>query len=81
MADPTGEQDRDELRFDFGRRLMPRPRGSVITSAGGPPAYRELDAVLALARSGGEVLAVIVSGAGDGTSAKCPTEKELSDSS
>jgi hypothetical protein len=57
MADPAGEADRGALRLDFDRRVMLRFHGTVITSDGGLPAYRELDDVLALTTSGGERLA------------------------
>jgi hypothetical protein len=57
MADPTGEAGRGALRHDFDRRLMLQFRGSVITADGGLLVYRELDDMLALTTTGGQVLA------------------------
>src|SRR6266446_2016189 len=57
MADPTGEADGGALKLDFDRRLMLRFHGFAITSNGGLLAYRELDGVLVLTTTGGEILA------------------------
>src|SRR5689334_20734863 len=62
MADPTGEADRGALRLDFDRRLMLQFRGSAITSDGGLLAYRELDHMLSLTETGGDMLADIRTG-------------------
>jgi hypothetical protein len=56
MADPTGESKGEALRLDFDRRLMLRFCGSVITSDGGLPAYRELDDTVCLTEMGADVL-------------------------
>ena len=55
--------DTVEVRLDFDRRVMLRFHGSAITSDGGLLAYRELDDVLALTKSGGERLAEARTGA------------------
>ena len=56
MVDSAGERDRGALRIDFDRRLMARFRSSVITSNGGLRAYHDLDDVLVLTTTGGEIL-------------------------
>jgi hypothetical protein len=56
-GDPTGEADKDALRLESDRRLMVQFLGSVITSDGGLLAYRELEGVLSLTETDGEILA------------------------
>ena len=56
LVDSAGDRDRGALRIDFDRRLMARFRSSVITSNGGLRAYHDLDDVLVLTTTGGEIL-------------------------
>jgi len=57
MADQPGDPAGAALKLDFDSRLRLRFRGSVITSDGGLPAYRELDNAVGWTDMAGDVLA------------------------
>jgi hypothetical protein len=57
VTNPTGEAENGVLRLDFDRRIMVQFRGSIVTTAAGLLAYRELDDALGLTTSAGELLA------------------------
>jgi hypothetical protein len=42
VTNPVGESNSEALRLDFGRRLTLQFPGSVVTSAAGLLAYRDL---------------------------------------
>jgi hypothetical protein len=62
MSDPASEADRGALRLDFGRRLILRFRGSMITSDAGLLPYRELDDAVGLTETGADALADVRTG-------------------
>jgi Transposase DDE domain group 1 len=57
VTNPTGETKDCLLRLDFDRRMMLQFRGSVVSSDAGLLAYRELDNVLDLSATAGDLLA------------------------
>ena len=59
---PMGEARKDALRLDFDRRLKLEFHGTKVTSDGGLPAYRQLDAALNLTSAIGSELRDIRTG-------------------